>query len=122
MSNRGSNEGSGTNGEIQYSNIWSYREGYVCLGRQRNSLLLTLWAHELIDPLHLTICRSQIETLRMKWQQKRDWFLKVFQDKKLSSLNWVIYNFNFCSDRTLEPYCNSKSVSQTSLLCSPMNI
>lgn len=72
--------------------------------------------------LHLTICRSQIETLRMKWQQKRNWFLKVFQDKKLSSLNWVIYNFNFCSDRTLEPYCNSKSVSQTSLLCSPMNI
>lgn len=66
----------------KYSNMWGYREGYVSLGRQRSSLLLTLWAHELIDPLHLTICRSQIETLKMKWQQKRDWFLKGIPGQK----------------------------------------
>jgi len=75
----------------------------------------------------LTLCTSQFVGHKLKlWEwngsKKEIGFWRVSQDKKLSSLNWVIYNFNFCSDRTLEPYCNSKSVSQTSLLCSPMNI
>ena len=67
--------------------------GHVCHACQRNSLLLTLWAHEHIDSNW---------NFENEMQQERDWFLS-----STTGLNWVVFNVNFCSDKMLESYYNS---------------
>ena len=87
-------------------------EGLVCPGCQRNSILFTKWAQEIIAPLHLIICMWQSETLRMKRQQKMCFFFyNYIPGQNIVKFKLDNFHFQFRSDKTFEPYCNSNSLS-----------